>query len=119
MGYWTGRIGPLSANSNTITTGLSGTPTRARFVVGGKNSGDTDNHGSYGTTDGTRQNVQYWSPSSSGTNNSNVILIKDSTGTVLLEAQWSSFGMSGGSGTVTINVSTNNTSFLPTLEVEN
>lgn len=119
MGYSTGRIGPLSAGSNVITTALSGTPTWARLIVGGKSSGDTDNHGSIGTMDGTRQNVQYWSPASSGTDNSNVIWIKDNTGTTQLKASWTSFGSSGGNGTVTINVSTNNTSFLPTLEVGN
>lgn len=119
MGASYGIIGPLSAGSNTITTGLSGAPTRARFICGGKSSGDTVNHGSYGSTDGTNQGVQYWSPSVSSTDSSNVIWIKDATGTTQLKASWTSFGTSGGMGTVTINVSTNNTSFLPLLEVEN
>lgn len=119
MGYSSGRIGPLSAGAQTITTGLTGAPTWARFITGGKNAADADNHGSIGTTDGTHQNVQYWSPASSGTDNANVIWIKDNTATTLLKASWTSFGTSGTAGTVTINVSTNNTSFLPTLEVGN
>ena len=119
MGQKTGRIGPLSAGSNVITTSLTGAPTWATLIVGGKNSGDTDNHGCIGTMDGTNQNVQYWSPASSGTDNANVIWIKDNAGTTQLKASWTSFGTSGSNGTVTINVSTNNTSFLPTLVVGN
>lgn len=120
MGYSTGRLGPFGGTgAQTITTNLSGTPTWCRLTVGGKNSGDTVNHFSVGTCDGTRQNVQFTSPTSSGTNNTDVILVKDATGTILLEASWTSFGTSSGSGTVTFNVATNNTSYLPTLEVGN
>ena len=118
-GYWTGRFGPLSSGSQTLNTGLSGTPIGTRITVGGKTSGDTDTHFSVGTYDGTRQNVQWTCGDASGTNNSDVILIKSNTGTVLLEASATGLGSSGGSGTVTINVATNNTSFEPTVEVWN
>lgn len=118
-GYSTGRAGPLSAGSQTINTNLSGTPIGCRITVGGKNSGDTDTHLSVGTYDGTHQNVQYTYGGGSGTNSSDIILIKSNTGTVLLEASATGLGMSGGNGTVTINVATNNTSFSPTVEVWN
>ena len=119
MAYWTGRFGPLSSGSQTLTTGLSGTPIGCRITVGGKNSGDTNNHGCIGTYDGTRQNVQHWSGGGSSTDNSNIIWIDDNSGTNQLKGSATGLGSSGGSGTVTINMSQNNTSFLPTVEVWN
>lgn len=118
MAYWTGRVGPLTSGSQTFTTGLTGAPIGCRIIVGGKSS-DTANHGSIGTYDGTRQNVQYWSNTSSGTNNTSVILIKDASGTVILQAAATALGTSGGSGTVTLNCTTLDTGFQPTIEVWN
>lgn len=118
MGYWTGRFGPLSSGAQTLNTGLTGTPIGCRITVGGKSS-DSVNHGSVGTYDGTRQNVQYWSPTSSGTTNSDVIWIKDGSGTTQLKASATSLSSSGGNGTVGLNVSTLDTGFQPTVEVWN
>lgn len=118
MGYWTGRVGPLSSGAQTLNTGLSGTPIGCRITIGGKGS-DTVNHGCVGTYDGTRQNVQYWSPTSSGTSNSAGFIIKDGSGTVQLQGSFSSLGMSGGNGTVGVNVSPLDTGFQPTVEVWN
>lgn len=118
MGYWTGRVGPLTSGSQALTTGLSGAPIGARITVGGK-SADTATHGSIGTYDGTRQNVQYWSNTSSGTTNTDVIWIKDSTGTTLLKVAATALGTSGGSGTITLNVANLDTGFQPTIEVWN
>lgn len=118
MAKTTGRFSFSSTGSQTIVTGLTGAPTFATVYCGGK-SGDTTNHGSTGTMDGTRQNVQYWSPTVTGTSNTDVIWMKDASGTTLLKASWTSFGTSGGSGTVTFNVSTLDTGFQPTLVVEN
>lgn len=119
MGYWTGRVGPLSTGSNTLTTGLTGAPTGCRITIGGKSSGDTVNHGCVGTSDGTRQNVQHWSPTVSGTSNTQIIFLKDGTGTTQLDGAWTAFGTSGSAGTVSITVATNTAGFLPTLEVWN
>lgn len=118
MGYCTGRASVFSTGSVTITTGLTGTPTWARIICGGKGS-DTVNHGSVGTMDGTRQNVQYWSPASSGSTGTDVIWLKDAAGTTQLKAAWTSFGVSGSNGTVVLNVGTLDSSFSFTLEVGN
>lgn len=118
MGYVTGRVGPLSSGAQVLNTVLSGTPIGCRITIGGKAS-DTVNHGCVGTYDGTRQNTQYWSPTSSGTSNTKGFIIKDGTGTTLLDGSFTSLGSSGGMGTVGINVSTLDTGFQPTVEVFN
>jgi hypothetical protein len=113
MSYWTGRFSFAATGSQTITVGTF-TPVEARVTVAGNGTTDSSSW-SIGTTDGTRQNCQF--SYGSGSNNTKIINLKDSSGNDKLVASWTSFGTSGGNGTVTFNVTTLDSTLQPTIEV--
>lgn len=111
MAYSTGRASFVGTGSKTVNTNLAGTPTWCRLTLVDLASSNI----SVGTCDGTHQNYQ---STNAGSSSSKILTLKNGAGTVIADATWTSFGMSGGLGTVTINVTTDaGTSF--TLEVGN
>jgi len=111
MAYSTGKTTFITTGSQTVNTNLSGTPTWCRVTCAHPSASEI----CVGTCDGTRQNFQSTNNTSS---NTKIMVLKNGSGTVVQDVTWSSFGMSGGLGTVTFNVTTNGS--IPfTLEVGN
>lgn len=128
MGYSSGRAAGFGGTgTKTLVTNLTGAPTWCRVTVGGKAAGgDTQGHFSVGTCDGTRQNTQstYSDTTGSASFSSNAKLVSHyervaGTITEVINAAFSSFGTSGGSGTVVFTVTTDSANYDFTLEVGN
>lgn len=97
------KVGLSSATgtgTKTLLTGLSGAPSWCRLTI------VNDLNSSIGASDGTRQDV-VWTAPTSGSSNTKITHLEDSSGNVVFEAAWSSFGTSGANGTVSLNVTTN------------
>lgn len=111
MGYSTGKGTFLGTGSQTLSTNLTGTPTWCRITSADPASSNI----SVGTCDGTHQNFE---STNVAPTNTKIMSLKNGAGTVVQDVTWSSFGMSGGLGTVTFSVTTNG-SLSFTLEVGN
>lgn len=111
-GYSCGKASfAAGTGTKTVSTGLSGTPTGCRITCADTSSANI----SVGTCDGTNQACV---AGNSPADNTLIMQVKSSTGTALQNAAWTSFGVSGGLGTVTFNV-TPNAQFAFDLEVWN
>lgn len=112
MGYSAGKATfAAGTGSKTIVTGLTGAPTGCRITCSDTSSANL----SVGTSDGTNQACV---AGNSPADNTLIMQVKSSGGTALQNASWTSFGASGGAGTVTFNV-TPNANFGFILEVWN
>jgi len=116
LGYWTGRFTFAGTGAQTLTTGLTGTPTGCRITVAG-NAATTDSSTCTGTSDGTRQNCQF--TYGAGSSNTQIVNFNDEAGTNLESVAWSSFTSSGGTGRVGLNVTSFVSALQHTLEVWN
>lgn len=108
MAYKVGRSTVTGTGSKTIVTALTGAPTYCRLTIA------EDTNLSLGMCDGTAQDYISTGPSEVSGNNKIAYLV-DTGGTVVFEATWTSFGTSGASGTVVINVVTNSTGARPVI----
>lgn len=95
-----GRTTISGTGSKTIATALTGAPTWCELsTASGTNV-------SLGWCDGSAQDYLSTGPTEvSG--NTKIASLQDSSGTIVFEATWTSFGTSGSNGTVVLNVTTN------------